>query len=475
MLFNSVVFIFCFYPAVLLGFFVLGRLQLRKCAIAWLLAASLIFYGWDDPARLLPIIVASGVFNFLVGRGLTRQPSSGLLFLGVAANLALLGYFKYASFFMENVSLLTGMAAPSISTTLPIGISFYTFTQIAFLVDAYRREAREYDFLKYGLFIAYFPHVIAGPILHHKEMMPQFDDPKTFQPRLTSVTIGLSWFTFGLFKKVILADNIAAFVDAPFKTAASQLVGFGDAWIGALSYTLQIYFDFSGYSDMAIGLAMIMGIAFPLNFASPYKAASIIDFWRRWHMTLSRFLRDYLYFPLGGNRKGPFRRHLNLMITMVLGGLWHGATWNFVVWGAIHGTALLINHLWRGFADRYRLHLPHVVGWFLTALLVVFAWVPFRAETLGSSLEMWRGMLGLNGIGDIALLDGHPLRWIAILSCIALFFPNTQQTFQRGSAAKERLLQWRPNVLWAGVIGCLFGIAIAGTMTKPTVFLYFRF
>jgi alginate O-acetyltransferase complex protein AlgI len=310
-----------FFPILWAGFFLFGQVN-RYLAVGWAVLGSLVFYGWDDPWRLIPLILVSIAFNFVVGRGLSRKQSGWLLFLGVTGNLLLLGYFKYATFLVDTVAALSGRSLPNLDIVLPIGISFYTFTQIAFLVDAYRGEAREYEPLKYGLFVTYFPHLIAGPILHHKEIMPQFDRPDIYVPRLDCVVLGLTWFAIGLFKKVILADGIAAFVGAAYKAASSgAAVSFSDAWIGTASYALQIYFDFSGYSDMAIGLALIMGITFPLNFNSPYKADSLIDFWRRWHMTLSRFLRDYLYIPLGGNRQGPGRRYVNLLITMVLGGL----------------------------------------------------------------------------------------------------------------------------------------------------------
>ena len=478
MLFNSAHFVFVILPIILIGFFLFGRLGLYQVAIAWAFLASLVFYGWEDPWRLLPLILASATFNFFVARGLARRRGKWLLFVGVTGNILLLGYFKYTAFLLENLVWLSGLPMQHVDIRLPIGISFYTFTQIAFLVDTYRKEADEYDPLRYGLFVTYFPHLIAGPILHHKEMMPQFRNPDIFQPRLTSLAHGLTWFTAGLFKKVMFADSISVFVEPPFKTATvGSPVAFGDAWIGVLSYALQIYFDFSAYSDMAIGLALMMGISFPLNFNSPYKADSLIDFWRRWHMTLSRFLRDYLYFPLGGNRKGPSRRHINLLVTMVLGGLWHGATWNFAVWGAIHGAGLLFNHLWRDFSQRLRFTLPRPLGWAITLVLVVLAWVPFRAETLDLSLVLWKSMLGLHGLGwpTVANLD-EATTWIVVLSAIALFAPNTQEILSRDWLASSCApLRWRPNAPWAIAVGCLFGIAVAGMISKPTTFLYFRF
>ena len=477
MRFNSAQFIFGFLPVVLAGFFVLGRLGFRQLAIAWMLAASLVFYGWDDPFGLIPIIVVSGIFNFCIGRELARLNRPWLLALGIGGNLLWLGYFKYASFLLQNLGTLTGLPLPQPTVSLPLGISFYTLTQIAFLIDTYRKQAREYEPLKFGLFVTYFPHLVAGPILHHKEIMPQFDDPSIFRLRLTSLAHGLAWFAAGLFKKVVLADGIAAYADTPFKAAATSAVGFADAWISVLSYTLQIYFDFSGYSDMAIGLALMIGITFPLNFNSPYKACSLIEFWRRWHMTLSRFLRDDLYFPLGGNRRGRVRRHVNLMITMAVGGLWHGASWNFVVWGCMHGIGLILNHVWRDVSVRKSLKLPLPFARGMTLLAVVFAWVPFRAESFQSTLNLWRGMTGFEGPGAQAI--SNPLSaaaWISTLSAIALAAPNTQEIFaldwRAGTASSIR---WQPSTAWALITGGLFGVAIAEMLSNSTTFLYFRF
>jgi alginate O-acetyltransferase complex protein AlgI len=478
MLFNSVPFVFIFLPVVLAGFFVLGRYCSRILAVAWAGGASLLFYGWPDPLSLVPLILVSITFNFFVGRALAHGGGGWVLFAGVAGNLLLLSYFKYASFLLETASLLTGLPLPRLEIALPIGISFYTFTQIAFLVDAYRREVREYEFLKYGLFVTYFPHLVAGPILHHKEIMPQFDLPETYTPRLHNIARGLSWFAIGLFKKVMLADSIAPFVDPAFKAAAAgAAVSLADAWVGVSCFALQIYFDFSGYSDMAIGLALMMGIHFPLNFNSPYKADSLIEFWRRWHMTLSRFLRDYLYIPLGGNRHGPVRRYTNLLITMLLGGLWHGASWNFVLWGAIHGVGLAVNHLAHELGARANIIVPRPIGRTCTLLVVLFAWVPFRADTLGASLTLWQGMLGFNGMGALTIPSpDQAIGWIAALALIALLAPNTQEILSSPApGGSDTAPRWRPNATWAVALGCLFGIAAAAMIEKPTVFLYFRF
>ncbi len=302
----------------------------------------------------LGLLLGSIVFNYLIGYSLARGNDIGslrrrhLLALGVAGDLALLGYYKYANFFIGilNASLSTSYSFAEI--ILPLGISFFTFTQFAFLVDAARGEAKEFDFIHYSLFVSYFPHLIAGPILHHKEIMPQFGKANAYRLNWDYLRIGLTVFALGLFKKVVLADGVALYT-APVFAAAEQgdVLNLFQAWGGALAYTLQLCFDFSGYSDMAIGLSYMLGVRLPLNFNSPYKATSISDFWRRWHMTLSRFLRDYLYVPVGGNRKGQARRYLNLMATMLLGGLWHGAGWTYIIWGGLHGFYLIVHQAWQ--------------------------------------------------------------------------------------------------------------------------------
>jgi len=409
MLFNSYPFLLLFLPVTAIVFFRLGAYSHRLAAV-WLGAASLFFYGYWNPAYV-GLLLASIFFNYGIGFALAREHDAGrerrkklILTLGITADLALLGYYKYANFFLDTANKLldTGWAFQDI--LLPLGISFFTFTQIAFLVDAWSGKAREYNFIHYLLFVTYFPHLIAGPVLHHKEMMPQFARPQTYRFSWDNMTIGLMIFVIGLFKKVVLADGVSPYANMAFQSAdAGAELDLLAAWGGALAYTAQIYFDFSGYSDMAIGLSRMFGIVLPLNFNSPYKAGNIIDFWRRWHMTLSRFLRDYLYIPLGGNRKGPVRRQINLMLTMLLGGLWHGASWNFVLWGGLHGVYLMLNHAWRSLCGRHFADVSagtagKLAAWALTFVAVVVAWVFFRATTLGGALNMLSGMAGLQGV-----------------------------------------------------------------------------
>lgn len=516
MLFNSYSFLFCFLPVTCLLFFALGHYR-RSLAGLWLFAASLFFYAWWNPAYI-GLLLASVLFNYGVGQALTleRVRAHGLrlraiLTFGIVADLVLLAYYKYTNFFLSNVSALLNYDLNIAPIILPLGISFFTFTQIAFLIDTYRGEVKEANFIHYGLFVTYFPHLIAGPVLHHKDVMPQFARSATYRLSWDNLAVGLTLFSLGLFKKVVLADGIAPFVSPVFEAAAhGEAFNFTEAWGGALAYTFQLYFDFSGYSDMAIGLSRIFGIKLPLNFDSPYKAVNIIDFWRRWHMTLSRFLRDYLYFPLGGNRKGPFRRYINLLLTMLLGGLWHGAGWTFLFWGGLHGLYLVINHGWHGLRQRcgYPVGRPSVLGGLLgmtiTFFAVLLAWVFFRAASLQAAMNMVSTMIGLNGItlpghsflprqmvetmealgiafGRSPLLygQGNIWLWIAGLWILVWGAPNSQQILAESQPALEPVkqsnwLRWRPNRVWlAGIAACLF-FAIT-EMEKVSEFLYFQF
>lgn len=411
MLFNSPAFILAFLPLTLALFFAIGRHH-RPAAAAFLALASLFFYGWWD-VRYVPLLCASIALNFGVGSRIIacsiaedRANARRWLIFGIVADLALLAYYKYSDLALATYNQLADTAYPALEIVLPLGISFFTFTQIAYLVDAYQGKAREYSAVHYGLFVTYFPHLIAGPILHHRQMMPQFERADVYRCIPQRLAEGGAIFMLGLAKKVVLADRFGEFAGGGFAAVASgQEITLFAAWGAVLCYTFQLYFDFSGYSDMAIGLGRMMGIELPRNFASPYKATSIIDFWRRWHMTLSAFLREYLYIPLGGNRQGPVRRHLNLMLTMLLGGLWHGANWTFVVWGGLHGLFLVINHLWREAVARLRLHgIPwpdralRPVYWALTFLGVMVAWVFFRADSFDAAMLMLRAMSGDFGV-----------------------------------------------------------------------------
>lgn len=302
---------------------------------------SLAFYSYWDITNL-PILLSSISVNFIVGEKIKRNKQKKWLCIGVCFNLALLAYFKYTNFLIENLCMISGMELSYLDIVLPLGISFFSFTQTAYLVDSYRGETDDYTISDYLLFVTIFPHLIAGPILYHKDMIPQFLDRKRYMFDYENFSKGLVWFTIGLFKKVIIADRLSLIADLVF--AHTDSLSFLDAWGGSLAYTLQLYFDFSAYSEMAIGIALMFNYNLPINFNAPYKALSIIDFWKKWHITLSTFLKNYLYIPLGGNRNGHQLR--NVFLTMLLGGLWHGAGWTFILWGGLHGLYICINHLW---------------------------------------------------------------------------------------------------------------------------------
>src|SRR3954452_5164722 len=395
MLFSSYAFLFQFLPATALAFAAARRWSPR-CGVLVLACASLIFYGAWKPVYLLLLLGSIGC-NFWLGLQMEdprRRRAIGTL--GVALNLAALCYFKYTNFLFDSFAWLTGTPLPFVNVVLPLGISFFTFQQIAYLVDVMRGAKVERDIISYTLFVSFFPHLIAGPLVHHAEMIPQFKHARTSRSAVLAAR-GLAMFAAGLFKKVVIADNLAQFVTPVFAHLdAGGGVTTPWAWLSTLAYSLQIYFDFSGYSDMAIGLALMFGIRLPVNFRSPYKAVSIIEFWRRWHITLSRFLRDYLYIPLGGNRFGEQRRYINLLVTMLLGGLWHGAAWNFVIWGGLHGLYLCINHLWhrRGGEGATPSPMMKLASWAVTFFAVVIAWVFFRAKTAAGAWQMLASLFG---------------------------------------------------------------------------------
>jgi D-alanyl-lipoteichoic acid acyltransferase DltB (MBOAT superfamily) len=478
MLFNSYLFIFLFLPVALAGYFALGRVG-NLAPVVWLALASLVFYSVGN-WQYVPLLVASIAFNYLIGYLLiARQlrPSSrfAVLTAGVAGDLLVLGIFKYAGFLAVNFNAMfsTGFV---VNILLPVGISFYTFTQIAFLVDAYRGKVARYALPHYALFVTYFPHLIAGPILHHKDMIPQFERKETKRPDPHLILCGLIIFAIGLFKKTCLADSIQPLVSLAFGPSAPS---FDQAWIGALAYTFQLYFDFSGYSDMAIGISLMFGIFLPLNFNSPYKATSIIDFWRRWHMTLSQFLRDYLYISLGGNRRGRVLRYVNLMITMLLGGLWHGAAWTFVIWGALHGVYLCINHAWSHFGPKPPprfARLADIAGLILTFLAVVIAWVFFRAPDMATALSVLSKMAdpGNVALGRVEMLYAL---FVAVYAALAWFAPNTQEIMGYDHERRlvgEKLAAWRLRPLFLYATAAVLAFGILG-IQQHSEFIYFRF
>jgi D-alanyl-lipoteichoic acid acyltransferase DltB (MBOAT superfamily) len=500
MLFNSYAFIFAFLPSVFAIHYVLRRAGLDRFAVAFLAIASLGFYAWWNPIYVF-LIGALIVGNYVAVQALLAAPShvkSWLLALGVAANLCVLGYCKYSNFFVDNINALLGIDFYLGEVVLPLGISFFTFQKIALLADAYEGKIRSLNLLDYALFVLFFPQLIAGPIVHHSEAMPQFQTRAPVQA--SAIAMGLTIFAIGLAKKVLLADSLAGYATPQFDAAAAGApLSFLAGWSGALAYTLQLYFDFSGYSDMAIGAALLFGVRLPLNFNSPYKAGNIIDFWRRWHMTLSRFLRDYLYIPLGGNRHSKLRRYLNLFITMLLGGLWHGAGWTFIFWGALHGFYLAINHGWEALRKRSSAgHIePGIVrrraAQGLTFLAVVVGWVFFRSENLSAAFAVLQAMAGADSMGRVAATATEASSNAGIAQSFALIgpllalvwlAPNTQELTHyvahhgehktRAVAIPQTWMTWRPSPSWAVLAGCLAAASLL-SMSRVSEFLYFQF
>lgn len=463
MLFNSYQFVFFFLPLLLIGYQLLA-LSGALVVPAFLVLGSLFFYGWWD-WRYVLLFGFSIAFNYSWAQALRpcapgdadRRPRA-MLAAGVAVNLALLGYFKYRNFFVLSAAALAGRHWTMPPLVLPLAISFFTFEQLTYLTSAWRGEIETRDFLSYALFITFFPHLIAGPIVRYGEIFPQLNRASRYRLDAGNLSPGLMIFAIGLFKKVIIADTFKAWLDPIFDTAVHP--GFVDGWAATLAFAFEIYFDFSGYSDMAIGLARMLNVRFPENFDSPYKARCPIEFWRRWHITLSFFLRDYLYIPLGGNRRGRLRQHLNLFVTMLLGGLWHGADWTFVMWGALHGVALSANHVWR----ERRLSMPPALAWTLTFVFVTLAWVLFRARSTGRAAAIFSGMAGLNGLGWAGGSIGPPeLRQCA--AGLVLCCPNRQTIMT---------WPWRSDYLYAAAFAALAGISLL-QMSNPPPFIYFQF
>lgn len=393
---NSHAFLLVFLPLVVLVCLVLSKAGRGHWLRGVLALASLGFYAqfsWHN----LPVILASLAVNYWLGSGPVKR-SRWWLAVGVGFNIAVLGVFKYAGFVLENLEPLLG-GLPAVPWVWPVGISFFTFVQIAYLVDTSRGEPTQCGWLDYVLLLGFFPKIIAGPIVRFSELVPQLRAPEALTPRAQDLAAGIFLMSLGLFKKAVLADSLAPWVDRGF-AVASQGLTLAEGWVTSLAYTLQIYFDFSGYTDLALGAALLFGIRLPANFLSPYHALGIQDFWRRWHVTLSRFLRDYIYIPLGGNRKGPGRTLTNVMITFLLGGLWHGAGWTFVLWGFLHGAALCIQRLFQ----KTGLGLPRPLAWLVTFAFVNAAWVFFRAPDINSAWQVIAAMAGAHGAAHGGLL-----------------------------------------------------------------------
>ena len=459
MLFNSQVFIVCFLPVVLGLYYALAAHRAARQALV--VAASLGFYGYWD-IRFVPLLVGLTVANWLVAIWFGRQRQPWIPVLGVILNLAVLGLFKYADFLRGTVFDVAGEPWQPWHLILPLGISFFVFQKISYLIDLQRGDKHIYGFLDFCMFVSFFPQLIAGPLVRHNEIIHQFRANPRGPAMWENLSRGFFLFIIGVTKKVALADTLAMIGDPLFNQAAGGPIGAAQAWVAISAYTLQIYFDFSGYSDMAIGLGRMFGLQLPFNFDAPYSAVSVRDFWRRWHMTLSRFLRDYLYIPLGGSHCSPPRQAVNVVLTMLLGGLWHGANWTFVAWGGLHGVALAVNHLW----EQHGIRLPRVLAWALTLLFVMACWVLFRSPDFGSAARMFGSLAGLHGGGAVKLLPEY-IAALGIGALVAVLGPTSQ---------RAALTNLRPQAWIAMPVG--FGLAyllllIGGRL--PNVFIYFQF
>lgn len=519
-----------------LGFLLLHFAGLQRFAVLWLSLASLVFYGWWAVENL-PLLVGSVLFNYGLGNALIRRPSHTLLAFGIIANVLLLGVFKYTGFFAQTINDISGADVPVPEIVLPLAISFFTFQQIAYLVGAHDGAVTDRRFMNYCLFVVFFPQLIAGPITHYREMLSQFSDPNRFRPRLDFFSIGLTIFLVGLFKKVVIADTFGASATPIFEAARDGSIMLVEAWSGALAYALQMYFDFSGYSDMAIGLGLLFGISLPLNFNSPYKARNVMEYWSRWHMTLTRFLTSHIYNPIvvfvtrrraakglplpkrGRMTAGTFAALVAVpsIFTMFVSGIWHGAGWQFIVFGLLHGMFLVVAHAWRQFKIRRRLPLDStnplkIAGAvMLTFLCSTIALVFFRADSVGTGLNIVQGMAGLNGVifpqyvdllpggaevielfglhmGQLELSGGWLAVRIIIFLGVVWGLPNIYQWLRdyptalgfqaRPSWVEQHVAfaRWRPSPAFGLVVGTFSVFAVLFTLSgAPTEFLYFQF
>lgn len=488
MLFNSYEFLFAFLPIVFVLFFAIGKKN-HQSAASFLSLASLFFYAWLS-IEALPILLGSIVINYLFGLKISTTGKKHWLSIAVIFNLVILSFFKYVNFFIDNANFVlpsTNLITP-LDIVLPIGISFFTFTQIAFLVDCYQGKVKEKNFVHYLLFVTYFPHLIAGPVLHHAQMMPQFAKKETYSLDYEKIGLGVLIFTIGLAKKILIANPLGEYADSFFNGIdSSSSPSFANAWLGTLAYTFQIYFDFSGYTDMAIGISLLFGIHLPINFNAPYQATNIIEFWRRWHISLSNFLRDYLYIPLGGNKKGVSQRYINLMITMILGGLWHGANWTFILWGLAHGLLLSWNHFWRSLAISrvFNSKIFKPVFWILTFTVICFTWILFRVEDVHHLQPVYSGLMGFNSFDNLKQnwafaehLKASRLYELLALSFLIIWLGKPSHLLM------DSLGHWHQKTLWLptaikfngiAVLVFLFMMYCINMVGNYNPFLYFQF
>lgn len=472
MLFNSVEFLFVFLPITFAVYFLLNKAKLINLATAWLVVASLAFYSYWK-VDYLPLILISMVFNYSIGSTISHDNklkiNKRVMFLiGIIGNVSLLVYYKYFNFLISNFNAIFSAEFNYMNIVLPLAISFFTFQQIAYLVDSYEGKTKEYDFLRYALFVTFFPQLIAGPIVHHTEMMPQFANLRSRFINPKNIALGMFLLSVGLFKKVVIADFLSPYVAQIFDVIAKPT--FLETWIGAFAYTFQLYFDFSGYTDMATGIALLFNILLPQNFNSPLKASSIQDFWRRWHMTLSRFLRDYIYIPMGGNRAGEKKTYRNLFLTFLIGGIWHGANWTFILWGVFHGIAVCVHRYWL----KTQKTMYSWCSYSLTFLFIVLSFLMFRAQTVERACVLYNSLLGLNGFGSVMFdrfrlsFEGGSLK-ISLFLIIAVI---VMAFFMKNSI--EWAKNFKPNKLYLTLTITMLIVSLLN-LNRISEFLYFQF
>lgn len=487
MLFNTYLFIFIFLPLAFFGYFIIGHFRLRQVANLWLLAASFIFYSWWN-AAFLPLLVISIIANYCIARviapfaKLSPKNKKKVLYIGIVLNIGLLAYFKYQGFFIEGLELLGARSVCAPHFIIPIAISFYTIQQIAYLIDCYEGIAEEKNIINYALFVSFFPTIISGPIVHYQESIAQNKNEELLKINFNNIALGLFVFAVGSFKKVVVADMLASWADAGF--ACQGMLSFIEAWIISLSYTLQIYFDFSGYTDMAIGLALLFNITLPINFNSPLRSSGMIEFWQRWHITLSNFISTYIYTPMVRSLKKItfFKAMVITLITMLIAGLWHGPSWMFIIFGLMHGVGIVINHYWR----KRKIRLPWFTSWLMTFCYVNMTFVFFRAENWQRATDILKGIVGLNGLilpnklspflsflapygisfGSFSNINipWHAPLEIIILVLVILFAKNSSKLLESFSPG------WK-SLFFAST---LFFMALLG-MNRISEFIYFKF
>ena len=474
MVFSTYLFIFVFLPIVLIGYYALSKLSNRIFQRLYLIAASLIFYGYSN-INHLALIVLSIIINYTIALGIKKAgklKSQILLIVGVLFNVFLLGYFKYRDFFVENINFIFHTDFTIKNILLPLGISFFTFQQLSFILSVYKKEEKVEKFVDYCIFVLFFPQLVAGPIVLYSEMIPQFKDEKKRYFSIENLSAGIFSFSIGLFKKIVIADTLALFVENGF---GMQNLGAAAAWITSISYTLQIYFDFSGYSDMAVGLGKMFNIDIPFNFISPYKSESITVFWRRWHITLGRALSTYVYKPLGGNRKGVLRTCINLFVTFAVSGLWHGAAWTFVLWGMLHGIVVVFERLFKTALDK----IPKLLRIASTFIMVNFFWVLFRAESFGQAMKIYKGMFNFSNIniGQLATVAfDSTINFPTIIDIAYLFviIAVLLLVVFKAKNSEKMIKSFDLSIKTAIISSLLFSVSLLHLL-RESVFIYFNF